>query len=543
MRKKRLLMVNESSLLSTGYSTYGYEVLRRLQDTNKYEIAELASYGSPEDNRASVLPWKYYPVIPKLNDKITEQIYHSKVTNQWGEYLFDDVCIDFKPDCVFSIRDPWMDEFIERSPARPYFNYAYMPTVDSAPQNDNWLSNFASADAIFTYTDWGLDVLKKQMNNPSNLKCAAPPGADLVNYKFLKKDEVRKRVGLSEDSFIIGSVMRNQVRKLYPDLMESFALFLEQAPKEIASKSYLYLHCAYPDLGWDIPRLLKEHGIAHRTYFTYFCLNCKEIYPSFFQDGKAPCRLCGSHSAILPNIKAGIPPHVLNEIYALMNVYVQYSNCEGFGMPMVESSASGTPVIAVDYSAMSDVVRKLGGFPIKVHRMFRDSGTESYRALPDNSNLVDLLINFFKMPKEKHFEYAVKAREGVLTHYTWEKTSKIWENYFDSVIPLDKWDLPAKINVPNMNPPSGMSDKEFVNWAFANIAGRPELINSYLAIRLTRDLGLGACLKGLPNMLVDEEHSSESYAAYGEFTRETLANHLINIANAKNIFEKKRGKL
>ena len=541
--KKRILMVNESSLLSTGYSTYGYEVLRRLHATGKYELAELASYGSHEDVRVNNIPWKYYPVMPKKDDKAAQHIYASKVTNQWGEYVFEDVCLDFKPDVAFSIRDVWADEFISRSPAREYFYWAYMPTVDSAPSNNDWLPTFANADAIFTYTDWGMDVLKEETNCQSNLRCTASPGADLINYKFVDKKEVRKRVGLPEDIFIIGTVMRNQVRKLYPDLMQAFAQLLETAPVDIANKSYLYLHCAYPDVGWDIPRLLKEHGIAHRTYFTYYCLDCKEIYPSFFQDGKAPCRLCGAHKAILPNIKSGVPPNVLNEIYGLFNIYVQYASNEGLGMPQVESAASGTPVMAVDYSAMSDVVRKLHGFPIKVERMFRDAGTESYRALPNNNDLVEKLVWYLSLPKNKHLEYGTKAREGVLEHYTWEKTAKTWESYFDEVIPLDKWKEPVRIHTPNMNPPSGMSDKEFVNWAFTNIAGCPELADSYLAIRLTRDLGLGACLKGLPNMLVDEEHSSQSYPAYGEFTREVLASHLLNLCHVKNNFEKKRGKL
>lgn len=533
-------MVNESSLLSTGYSTYGYEVLTRLYKTGKYEIAELAAYGSASDPRVANIPWKYYPNIPE-NPKLKNE-YNSKPSYQFGEFRFEEVCLDFKPDIVWDIRDWWMMEFEERSPARPYYHWVIMPTVDSAPQNDSWISTFAAADGVFAYSDWGLEELRKQTNNRIKLQCSAPPGADLKNYLYCDKTKSKLNTGLTDDVFIVGTVMRNQIRKLYPDLMQAFREFLDTAPEDIAKKTYLYLHCAYPDVGWDIPRLIKEHGIGHKTYFTYYCIDCQEIYPSFFQDGKAPCKFCGGKNAVMPNIKHGVPPKVLNEIMGLFDVYVQYAICEGFGMPQVEAAASGTPVMAVDYSAMSDVVRKLKGFPISVQRMFRDASTESYRALPDNKDFINKLTNILSKSKEERTVLGKAARQAVEDNYTWEKTAKIWEDYFDSVIPLDKWDEPAKIHVPDLNVPSEMTDSEFVSWAFTNIAGRPELLNSYLSVRLTRDLGLGMCVEGLSNMLVDQEHSSEAYARFGDFTKEALANHLLHICKQKNLFEQKRGK-
>lgn len=533
-------MCNESSLLSTGYSTYGYEVLTRLHATGKYELAELASYGKPNDLAATNIPWKYFPVLPPEDNARLKAIYNSKSTNQFGEFIFDEVCAKFKPDIVWDIRDWWMLEFEERSPARPYYHWVIMPTVDSAPQNDDWISTFMNADGVFTYSDWGLEELRKQSKNKIKLQSSAPPGANLRDFKLQDKIEVRKKINIPDDRLIIGTVMRNQVRKLYPDLMEAFAKFLKVAPKEIADKAYLYIHCAYPDVGWDIPRLLKEHGVGHRTLFTYQCLKCKEIYPAHFQDGRTACRFCGEHSAYLPNIRTGVPPSILNEIMGIFDVYVQYAVCEGFGMPQVEAAASGTPIMSVDYSAMADVVRKVCGYPIKIQRMFRDASTESYRALPDNDDLINKLIMFFQKPKYERIHEGIEAHDAVKQYYTWEQTAKLWENYFDSVVPLDKWAEPAKIGSSDFNVPPDLSDGEFVNWAFEKIANRPDLINGYLAVKLTRDLGLGMCIEGLPNMLVDQEHSSEAYAKYGEFTREALAGHLKNLSESKNRFEKRR---
>jgi glycosyltransferase involved in cell wall biosynthesis len=539
MKKKRILMCNESSLMSTGYSVYGYEVLKRLHETGKYELAELASYSEEGEPNISNIPWRYFPVVPHKNNQHARAVYNSKATNQFGEFKFDSVCAEFKPDIVWDIRDWWMFEFQERSPARPYYNWVIMPTVDSMPQNEDWISTFINADAVFTYSDWGLEALKKQSNNKIKLHKSAPPGANLKDFRLLDKRKSRAKVNLSDDLLIVGTVMRNQVRKLYPDLMEAFRKFLTVAPKEIAAKAYLYIHTGYPDMGWDIPRLLKEHGVAHKTLFTYQCDKCREIYPSHFMGGRTSCKFCGNHSSYLPSVKTGVPSSILNEIMSLFDVYVQYAVCEGFGMPQVEAASSGTPIMSVDYSAMSDVVRKLDGYPIKVERMFRDAGTESYRALPDNEDFIQKLIKFFQKSKEERTEEGVNARKQVEKYYTWENTSKIWEEYFDSVKPLDKWREPAKITIPNFQLPGELSDMEFVNWALDKIAGRPDLKNGYLAIKMARDLSLGMCLQGLPNILSNES-SSNSYTRYGSFDREVLAKHFVQVCNNKNIFEKRR---
>ena len=79
------------------------------------------------------------------------------------------VLLDFLPDIVCDIRDFWMFEYQERSAYRPCFNWAIMPTVDASPQNEQWLSTFANADAVFNYSQWGYEVLEKESNG--KIKC------------------------------------------------------------------------------------------------------------------------------------------------------------------------------------------------------------------------------------------------------------------------------------------------------------------------------------------------------------------------------------
>lgn len=537
-------MCNEASFLSTGFSTYGLEIMKRLHATGKYELAEFASFGSHNDARKDGLPWKYYHNLPVGADE--EEIYIKKMTNEFGEWKFESVALDFKPDIVFDVRDVWMNEYQERSPFRHYFKWVLCPTVDSMPQDDVWISMFMNADKVLTYSDWGLDILRKQSNNLIRTVSAAPPGIDISAYKVpLDKKNHRDRMGLKKDIFLIGTVMRNQRRKLYPDLIEAFATFLKEAPEEIASKTYLYMHCAFPDIGWDIPRLIKEAGVANRCLFTYYCQNCSLVFPSFYQDVVGICRECQAAKAVMPTTKMGITRTVLADILGMFDAYVQYSTCEGFGLPQIEAAACGVPVFAVDYSAMSDVVRKINGFPVKVQRYFRECETHTYKALPDNGDLVKQLIDYFSLPEVSRKSKGVEVRKAVDYHYNWDKTAKIWEDCFDSLnCPNQKstWLSPANIFNPSSMTPHGLTNEEFIRWGLKNIANRPDLTNSYLALRMIRDLNWTVFQEGVGGLYTCEESHLTNRQYSKQFTRNEASQFLFNICQQNNFWELERTK-
>ena len=102
-RKKRILLCCEASYLNTGYATYGREVMKRLYQSGKYELAEFASYGHNNDSRSNSIPWKFYGNSPDENNAREVQEYHQKATNQFGEWKFESVLLDFKPDIVFDV--------------------------------------------------------------------------------------------------------------------------------------------------------------------------------------------------------------------------------------------------------------------------------------------------------------------------------------------------------------------------------------------------------------------------------------------------------
>ena len=93
-RKKKILLCNEASFLNTGYATYGRELMKRLHASNKYELAELSTYVSPNDERFSQIPWKTYSNLPNPDDIQESNLYRSNITYQFGEFRFEHVLLD-----------------------------------------------------------------------------------------------------------------------------------------------------------------------------------------------------------------------------------------------------------------------------------------------------------------------------------------------------------------------------------------------------------------------------------------------------------------
>lgn len=431
--KLKVLMCSEASFLNSGFGTYAREILSRLHQTQKYEIAEFASYGFVNDPRDVAIHWKYYANAVRDNDPRYQE-YMSRNDNQFGRWRFEKVLLDFKPDVVIDVRDYWMHSYQGVSPLRRFFHWAVMPTVDSEPQQEEWIDTYLSADAVFTYSDWGASVLSKQSSGKIKYIATASPGVDLNTFSILNQKDIREKYGLSSDLFIVGSVMRNQKRKLIPELFSTFRETLdtlEASNPELGKKLFLYLHTSYPDMGWDIPALLKDNRICNKVLFTYSCKNCKHIECRVFCGPQTICSKCLNKSLSFPSVSEGISSQSLSEIYNLFNLYVQYSICEGFGMPQVEAGACGIPIATVNYSAMCDIIEKLNAYKINIRSKFKELETKAYRVYPNHDDLKKHIIDLITASSTDILATRKNIRELTTKHYNWDHIAKIWEKHLD----------------------------------------------------------------------------------------------------------------
>jgi|TARA_Y100000817_G_C16862284_1_gene546364 glycosyltransferase involved in cell wall biosynthesis len=538
MRKKRILFCGEATYLNTGYATYLREIMKRLHATGKYELAEFASYGEQGSPNASSIPWHFYGNLP-VNDE-QKEVYDSVPTNQFGEWKFEAVLLDFLPDIVCDIRDFWMLEFQERSPFRPYYHWVIMPTVDAFPQNEQWLATFANADGVFNYSDWGHDILKKESNGKVKCLGSAPPSADAAYVPVEDKQEHKISFGFDPKAKFVGTVMRNQRRKLFPDLFEAFRLFLDMSGD---NDTYLYCHTSYPDLGWDIPKLLNQYSLSSKVLFTYVCNSCGHTFPSFFSDARRKCGSCGKFTAGLSNVQKGVSYEYLASTMNLFDLYIQYANSEGFGLPQVEAAACGVPVMSVDYSAMSSVVRKLGGVPLKTKALYNEVETACNRAVPDNENTAREIKKFFDLSEVERKSLSNTTRLNFEKYYQWDKTAKKWEEYFDSVDirPSNQsWGAPARIHQPAAQLNVDLPPSQYARWLITDVLGDQEKLGTYFESRLIRDLNYGMYINGAGEMYLNEDSYKFVKPNYEEFGQEEAYEMMVGLCNRRNQWEQKR---
>jgi len=487
---KKILFCSEAHYLKTGFSYFYREILNRLHKLGKYEIAEFAQSSNLDYFKTNPRPkWKFY--CNEVNHKDSRfKEFSSEMQNRFGAWRYERVLLDFKPDIVFDMRDPYMNEFIYSSPLRPYYSLITIPTVDSEPQKPTWIANFKTADSLMVYSEWALDILAREGNGQIKLNGRCSPGVDELHYRPLEKKKHKVEMGFKDDDFIVGTVMRNQKRKLFPDLFKAFKEYLDFNPK-LGENSYLYCHTSYPEVGgWDIPGLLQEFGLENKVYFSYICHSCKKPSIDKVQDIKSTCPHCFKQERKYVGPGVGYTNDQMNFVYNLFDVYVQFSICEGLSVPLVESAGCGIYPMAVDYSAMSDVIRNVKGLPLKVERMYREIESGAYRAYPDNSHLAQKLLWFVSLSEEEKKKMSNSTLSAVRDSYSWDFCINKLENVFDSIFLEGKqgqWDSPYGWKEPKL-PDFNLSNYDFLRSLYEDYLHQPEKVHTYEFHTLLRAL-------------------------------------------------------
>lgn len=540
MTKKKILMCTEFSQMATGYSVYSKEVLSRLYyQYPEFEVAELACYTTASNPKIKEVPWLVFANKPEKNTPEYSE-YKSNPIAEFGEFSFNSVLLNFQPDIVFDIRDFWMVAFEGTSPFRDFYYWSVMPTVDAAPQNMEWVEAYADAHSIFTYSEFGRDTLKEQSNDINFIDVASPCASE--NFcPVADKAKHKQDFGISPETYVLGTVMRNQRRKLYPELFKVFRAYLDETNRKDV---VLYCHTAFPDVGWNIPELLIEYDLSSRVLFTYKCKKCNKISCSFFSDAIKFCNNCNSLASLIAGLNNPISETELASVYNLFDVYVQYANSEGFGMPQLEAVQCGVPICSVNYSAMQSVIENVGGFAINVLEYVLEAETGCKRAIPDNQHMLSLLIELFDKPKQDLMAIGEQMRQRSIKKYNWDNTAKKWADHFLSLekAPLSRtWhSAPRIINTPPINKDLIMPTDQ-ANFLIAQVLGRPEWIGKHLWRRLVRDLTYRTTVENEGTLYLNENHNKDALRTKG-FSYQDAYDSIKTLVDYYNIWETHRAK-
>jgi ADP-heptose:LPS heptosyltransferase/glycosyltransferase involved in cell wall biosynthesis len=525
-RKTKILWVNEASFLRTGFSTYGWQIMKRLQATGKYEIVELASYACQSDPRWKDprwgISWRYYGVMPEPDDKAGQQIYQQQYHfGQFGQWKFDEVLLKEKPDIVIDIRDRWMaSEWQLKSPFRKCFTYVYMPCVDSHPPMPDWISDYKATDYILGYSHYASHILERE-----GIKCyhITNPGVDTNIFNpGESKEKARERWGLRPNIRPILCVHRNQKRKLLPEVIYSYLTLKNEYP-EAYKDTVLWFHTSWPDVGFNIPEVMNRakmaripfkdaHGrLKEKKYkiplsfsdviFSYVCHSCGHMFVSPYVNGVVqvmnretgqahmeqmtceciPCQKCGKKEARMPNTQIGFNPEEFADVYRAAYVHVQPAIAGADEMPMNEAKACGTPVLAPVHAAMHEKVEKTnycnddrykGGMPIKIESLYTEAETMQHRCIFDKEHLSRQLSKI--LTDKTLWSRLCKEAVGVTNkYYNWDDIGLTWDNFLQNEVKVNPeiWTTPpqlkeyAAFNIPTKEQANDIS---FIKWCYSH---------------------------------------------------------------------------
>jgi glycosyltransferase involved in cell wall biosynthesis len=162
-----------------------------------------------------------------------------------------------------------------------------------------------------------------------------PHGVDTKLFKPRSRDEMRDLLGV-KDGFLVGIVANNSggmppsggpPRKSFPQSLMAFSAFQKKHPDAV-----LFLHSELTgrpglDNGLNLSNLIRRFEIPESA-------------------------LRGTSQLMM---ELGVNQVQMANLYSAMDVLLNPSYGEGFGIPIVEAQACGSPVIVTDWTAMPEL--------------------------------------------------------------------------------------------------------------------------------------------------------------------------------------------
>ena len=332
------------------------------------------------------------------------------------------------------------------------FQFIGQCPIDGHPSPSKWKDAWESADYLVAYGKYGMEVMRHRAPK-ANLSFVYH-GVDTDTFRPIsevEKSEVRKTViGVAGDKKLIGIIARNQPRKAFDKLFEayyyvlsgdyvrcnkchkvtvgSYDLLTKKATKPTTCKHCsstdvkngasrddvrLYAHGAIQDCGWDLIDLQNDYNLKGKVL----------VNPSL-------------------RIGAGVADSTLNGIYNAIDIFTLPTRGEGFGLPILESMAAGTPVIVTDYSAHPEWCKD-AGLLVPPAALEAEPLTNIRRAIIDTDLYVTAIIDLLdcKDLRTKLGENGIEIARKM----DWKVICKQWEDMIDPIA------YPQGITVADLN--------------------------------------------------------------------------------------------
>ena len=255
---------------------------------------------------------------------------------------------------------------------------------------------------------------QKQVKDLYNIDSLYIPHAvDTKNYYPLS-EEARKNIrenficytifdtpikGFLKDKFVVGSVARNQGRKMLDRTIKIASKFCRMHDDVV-----FLLHLDPNDLAqvFDIKLLIQRHGIQNKVVFTGM---------SFYK---------------------GFDYKQMNDVYNIMDVFILTTSGEGFGIPTIEAMACKVPVLITDFTTTKELITDWqAGEVIK----FQTDVTGAWSVERAICDIEDGVLKLDKLYNDKSLRtlYGENGLKAVLKEYNWIVVGNQWYDFINKL--------------------------------------------------------------------------------------------------------------
>ena len=472
MKKKKLLFQSDAALAKTGFGRNAKEILSYLYKTNKYEIFHYCCGNAKGEAGLSKTPWKSIGTMPNdknLLIKLNEDPQVGREVN-YGGYFLNETMRKVKPDVFIGVQDIWG---VESSVDKPWFEKitsAIWTTLDSLPIYPNAIKIAPKAKNYWVWSKFA----EKEFHRLGHEHIKTVHG--VINHKEFyrlpskKRLELRKRLNIEEDAFVIGFVFRNQLRKSVPNLIEGYAKWKKEYKPD--KKTYLLFHTHWGE-GWNIHRLCEEYGVTRQEIITtHICKSCKNYTIKEFKKQDADCEICNSKkSQTTCTVTLGVEEKELNEIYNLMDVYCHPFTSGGQEIPIQEAKFTELVTLVTNYSCGEESCEKgSGSIPLEWSE-YREHGTQFKKASTCPNSIAEGLNKVYTMSPNDRKSLGKQSRKWAISKFSTEVTGKFLEQFIDSA-PFAEFDFESlewKPRNPTVEIPPMNDDSEWLIFMYKNV--------------------------------------------------------------------------
>lgn len=402
MQKKKILVISDHALSTSGVGTQTRHLIMGLLEKKKYTFRQFGAAMKHTDYRTMVVNEDF--IIKPIDGFGDRELIRVTLATE-------------KPDAILIFTDPrffiWLFEMIDEVHQVCPIAWWHVWDNDPSPAFNNVL--YDGTDLINCHSYHTYQNVSKTHPDKTHFIPHAVPDSLFTPLADHERNRLKVQLlGKNRENHFVGVwINRNAKRKRPNDVLLAWKLFLDE--------------------------LQKKHG--HR--------NASMIMHTDPLDSEGPNLFATSEMlGIVDNVffsKDRLEFEKVNALYNISDFCLNISFAEGFGLGTLEAMQSGTPIIALKTGGLTrQVVDHRDGsenglaLPVELRTLVGSQQVPYiYEDYVSCETVAQKMMEMYEMPAEKKSSLRKKVRDYVTSEFSYQKTVDEWDRTLTDLI--DNW--------------------------------------------------------------------------------------------------------